>query len=366
MIPRINNLHVLRIFAALLVVFCHSGYQLAGLRPFGSFSVPMFFVISGFVMALVASEQPQQFLRRRLLRAAPTYWVGTLIIFLIASVFPALFHSTRPHGSWLLKSLFFVPFEKAPGIIEPIMFVGWTMNCEIVLYLLIALGLWLMPRRPVLFPAVGLLVFMTVCSMFAKVSVAAFFYSRSAMLCFVFGLAAYPLWKKMEDRHAVALRWYAWGALVAVSVALCVMEGVGVAPYLSADGMFDLRPLVSEVGALVIVFSALVLAKAGFDVQSKGLMLLADSTFVLYLTHAYLLLGFAKVGPAIAPALAVTRPAGFLLMLSVVLGFGLVVHVAVEKPGMKALKRVFLGGGRRRTSSAAEVVVPPAASTVGA
>jgi exopolysaccharide production protein ExoZ len=362
LIPRINNLHALRVFAALLVVFCHSGYRLGGLQPFGSFSVPMFFVISGFVMAMVATEQPKQFLQRRLLRAVPTYWLATLVIFFISVRLPLLFHSTRPNVTWLMKSLFFIPFEKAPGIIEPLVFVGWTMNCEIVLYLLIALGLKWMPKQVVWFTTAALLLFMVVCSTMASMSAAAFFYSRSAMLCFVFGLVAYPAWKKMGHTHARAMRWYAWGTLAFLSVGLCLMEGIGVAPYRTADSMYALRPLVSEVGSLLIVMSALVLAKVGFDIQSKGLMLLAESTFVLYLTHAYLLLGFARLGASV-PALALTQPLGLLLMLLVVLAFGLGVHVFVEKPAMKVLKRVFLGGDRRPArAEVAEVTVPIAAS----
>ena len=336
-IERINNLHVLRIVAALFVVYYHTGYHLLGLQSFGGFSVPIFFVISGFVMAMIATEQPKDFLRRRLLRALPTYWVATLGIFAISLVLPTLFHSTRPHAMWLFKSLFFIPFEKAPGIIQPLVFVGWTMNCEIVLYLLIAAGLRF-TRRPVLFAGVTMLLFMSVCALFADLSAAAFFYSRSTMLSFVLGLAAYPLWKRLTKETANCLRWYAYGMGAGVLVALCLLEGRMMDPYLSADGMFTLRPVLPQVGALLIVLCALVLAKSGHDVRSDKVIIVAESTYVLYLMHAYLLMGMAKVTVRLSPTLAMNRSLGLIVAIGCSVGLAVIMHVYIEKPGLAFLK----------------------------
>jgi len=339
---RINNLHAVRVGAALLVVYYHTGFQFAGLQPFGAFSVPLFFVISGFVMAMVATEQPSQFMQRRLLRVIPTYWFCTFVIFLLSVRYPLLFHSTRPHVKWLLESLFFIPFQKAPGIIMPLVFVGWTLNCEMVLYLFIAIGIRFTGKRPVLFASVALVVLMAVCACLASKSPVAFFYSRSTMLSFVLGMGAYTIWKKIETKTAIALRWYAYGILLVCGVGLCVLEGLRIAPYLLEDGIFTARPLLSATGAFLIVMAVVVLAKSGHDIRSNSLMTIADSTYIMYLTHAYVLLMIVLVSEKFYAPLSMNRPAGLMLALTCPLVVAVSAHLWLEKPVMSFLKKLLL------------------------
>jgi exopolysaccharide production protein ExoZ len=70
---KINNIQVLRAFAALVVAITHTGYHFPSMHPFGSFGVDVFFVISGYVMARICDGDTHFFFRRRVLRIVPPY-----------------------------------------------------------------------------------------------------------------------------------------------------------------------------------------------------------------------------------------------------------------------------------------------------
>ncbi|HEY0254337.1 MAG TPA: acyltransferase family protein, partial [Kofleriaceae bacterium] len=92
------NLHVLRVIAALGVVYYHITSS-AGLdlrANLGSRGVDVFFVISGFIIAFIGSKKPDQFLLRRAIRVVPFYWAATLFVFAIVLAKPNLFNTTHP------------------------------------------------------------------------------------------------------------------------------------------------------------------------------------------------------------------------------------------------------------------------------
>ena len=88
---KLNNIQLLRAFAALDVVICHCrfGVSFLKLTPFG---VEVFFVISGYIMARILDPRfPSSsdfFFRRRIVRIVPPYWFFTLVLFAAAVIFP--------------------------------------------------------------------------------------------------------------------------------------------------------------------------------------------------------------------------------------------------------------------------------------
>ncbi|GAA0314174.1 acyltransferase [Sphingomonas oligophenolica] len=152
--PRaIIAIDLLRFACALLVLANHFGgafarapsasarYMLSGLHAsdaaiswswFGWIGVELFFVISGFVIALSAEGSSWSgFLRRRALRLVPAAWICATATFLILAVaapsttLPAKWGATLafwPVGPWIDASC-------------------WTLGIEICFYLLIATGL---------------------------------------------------------------------------------------------------------------------------------------------------------------------------------------------------------------------------------
>src|SRR3954451_25277970 len=93
--------------------------------------VNLFFVISGFIMVYTTFSRPTrpaEFLCNRIARIVPLYWLMTLGTYSIAFVAPTLLQATSTNPLELLKSLFFVPFVKSNGLVQPVLFLGWTLN----------------------------------------------------------------------------------------------------------------------------------------------------------------------------------------------------------------------------------------------
>ncbi len=149
---RINSIQFLRGFAALMVCFFH----MKGLLPdqqigktlfgSGSLGVPLFFMISGFIMVHSAREQERgprvalRFMGRRWLRIGPLYYLATLVYISVLQQWS--FYTEHPQ--FLLSTLFFVPtFSNpvGPSLGMPPLEVGWSLNYEMYFYILLSISL---------------------------------------------------------------------------------------------------------------------------------------------------------------------------------------------------------------------------------
>jgi len=143
------GLDLVRFFAAGLVTIYHLGFILwlapAGpaattlhdaylpLEPYvasGWVGVPIFFVLSGFVIAFSAEgKTAPEFLQRRAARLYPAAWICTAIS---AAV-------TLGQPDWLRRLLHSLLLSPVGPWIDP---VYWTLGVEIMFYALVALVLW--------------------------------------------------------------------------------------------------------------------------------------------------------------------------------------------------------------------------------
>jgi peptidoglycan/LPS O-acetylase OafA/YrhL len=105
------------------------------LYPLAS-GVDLFFVISGFVMVYSSRDlfgttgATYAFLSGRITRIVPLYWLTSAI------AIPAF--SQPVSSDAILKSMFFIPYAGPTGGIVPILGVGWTLNFEMLFYVLFA------------------------------------------------------------------------------------------------------------------------------------------------------------------------------------------------------------------------------------
>src|SRR5204862_3852509 len=141
------SVQYLRAVAALLVVFHHArqfpGFKDAVGTGVGSAGVDMFFVISGFVMAVTAGRRNYpafRFLARRGLRIIPLYWSMTLLSAVLAFALPSVFDDVAFTWKHFLSSLLFIPHVSPypPFNYSPLMKIGWTLNFEMFFYLIFA------------------------------------------------------------------------------------------------------------------------------------------------------------------------------------------------------------------------------------
>jgi peptidoglycan/LPS O-acetylase OafA/YrhL len=86
------------------------------------------------------------FVVRRLRRLVPLYWTLTAVKLAIGLAWPATLAAARP-GAWnMVASFLFIPARDGAGLVRPLLGVGWTLQFEMLFYLLFAAALAL--RRP--------------------------------------------------------------------------------------------------------------------------------------------------------------------------------------------------------------------------
>lgn len=150
----INNIQILHAFAAINVVLYHiigtsfSYSQATTLFQYmggwGASGVDVFFVISGFVMLhsqYLKRKQPFEFFKNRVIRIVPIYWVLTLFILFLYLMYPSIFREMLVTPAWITSSLFFTSSVFSGK--QPVVYVGWTLEWEMLFYLIFAVGLFL-------------------------------------------------------------------------------------------------------------------------------------------------------------------------------------------------------------------------------
>jgi len=225
------NLHLLRVIAALGVVYFHTT-SVAGLKldwDVGSRGVDVFFVISGFIIAYIGTSKPEQFFLRRLIRVVPFYWAATAFVFAMVSIAPKLFHTTTASVPHLIASLLFIPHMGADGEMQPTLILGWSLNFEMFFYVLFALALGISRRWSPLICVGWIVAFVIAIHTFATHSDAMNFYARPIVLEFCYGIGVFYLFHWCSEHKAAlariaALKWLLLVILVGNLVLLNVLE----------------------------------------------------------------------------------------------------------------------------------------------
>ena len=178
----VASLTGLRGVAALSVFVFHYGYFNPGIRldltvpiignalqsplGFGFAGVDLFFVLSGFLLALPfaratldGSAHPplKPYYKRRLLRVFPAYYAQLAIILIFGGWFVTW---ARPDGVSLLAH-FFMFFNIGWNPVRPMVGLWWTLPVELSFYLLLPLIAYFMrPRRWMVFLLAGIAISM--------------------------------------------------------------------------------------------------------------------------------------------------------------------------------------------------------------
>lgn len=136
---------MLRGLAASLVVFNHlramevkylAGSHLLSSFHMGGSGVDLFFVISGFIIALVSRDlfgsrqTAAYFFKKRLIRVVPPYWFFTTLVLLAYLYNPAWVNSSAQAPPNILASYLFIPTGT-----YFLLLVGWTLSFEMYFYL---------------------------------------------------------------------------------------------------------------------------------------------------------------------------------------------------------------------------------------
>lgn len=341
---KLNNIQLLRAYASVAVVYFHTGFQFGPVHPIGSFGVDLFFVISGYIMArILDSEKTRQyFLRRRILRIVPPYWFFTLLVFASAMLAPRLMTTTSGSVVELAKSFFFIPFEKAPGLLRPTLFVGWSINYEMFFYCALAMGLMISARRAAWIGCGIILAVLGACSLVQHPGALAQFYGDPIVIEFVMGVAGYFVCKRVGTVQSQAVKVTLAIAGVTAALALAVFQGFHL--YLT-----HIRAISLGLAAWIAVCSAVVLAASGWDTRNKLLILIGDASYVLYLAHTFVIYFLDRAVARVAGAwLSQYSLTGMVIDVVAAVAVGILLHIYAERPLLRVLTMHF--GGHRPSS----------------
>ena len=272
-----DSIQALRGLAALFVVFQHIRFL-----NFGAFGVDIFFCISGFMIMFTTEKSTKYFFRKRLIRILPLYYLMTLVTYLSLLLFPSMFQQTRHNLSYLVKSLLFIPFDIGGGIIQPLVRIGWTINCEMLFYLLFFIAFHISMKYRGLICSAFLAVLVGAVQIFAPLisswqspigrmfSPVLMFYGDPVMLEFIFGILAYYLLRFLYHRHLEHPFPMAVSVLSAVGIPVifCLLAGLK----LSLPRFFILMGNISYSLYLVHYYPVMLLDRAVFDFSTLSVM----------------------------------------------------------------------------------------------
>ncbi|MDI4665719.1 acyltransferase [Xanthobacter autotrophicus] len=329
------NVQILRFFAAALVVFAHVGVEVGnvaartgrvfeeiGLIDWG-LGVDVFFIISGFIMYYMMHDRfgapgaPVDFLRRRLIRIVPLYWICTTLMLASLVAAPQLINNNGLDLKHVVASYTFIPWPRADGELFPILSLGWTLNYEMLFYAIFALVL-LLPRRAglVALGAAFILLILTGILVPDRLFMLKF-WGNPIIGEFLLGTTIAALFldgRRISGGAAVAL--------VVAGIALAVV-------FFQASAYEHIWRLVTGgIPAALIVAAAVLGPPLRETWPARALALGGDASYALYLTHPFTIKLFGVAGAKVGLPLGAIYVVGLVLTVLV----SVAVHLLVEKP----------------------------------
>lgn len=352
------NLHGLRAIAALGVLLFHWGsifpvhhhlHQLG--EPYGVFwffsffigfgwvGVPLFFVLSGFLLTsqLLLKPMPlSTFWLRRLLRIYPGVWFQLLVIAILAHFIVGL-----PEVAWgwgtLANALLFINLP--PWNIEPINGVWWTLPVELSFYFLLPALLWWSKKI----------------SLWRVVLVAALLSTlwRYSLITWL-DRPSYSGVQTLLDALPGSLIYFCCGMLIAswsnqrsvrlfafllfsgVASVLGLLAGIIAVfdEYWTGHWLLVLWPVLCAPAVAMIVFAASTSVPRLGWLRSRLLVFLGDISFGLYLWHLPVLFAIKAYWPEHSSALMDSLLALFLCM-AITTCMASISYYCVERPFMR-------------------------------
>jgi exopolysaccharide production protein ExoZ len=341
--------------AALIVVLHHitaaEGFYF-NFTAFGGFfkpgwnAVDFFFVLSGFIIYYIhekdlgQKKQWRYYLSKRFIRIYPIYWLIALVslaLILVGndSTSKASLNDISSNPYYILRSLFLIPQRNLPFLV-----VAWSLCYEVFFYLVF--GIAIVVGKKALWVAgfcyLALFGYRLIYPDVFGNSVALSFFSSNYHIEFIFGILT--AWCFMHlQKSSLAIRWIWVAGLLLFSAAWCASL------FLEKDlGKFSLYSrLVFGFASAMIILGMARLPLAGRSAMTRCLLLLGDSSYVLYLIHPVLLAILFKVITHIG--IHGNHPWINYTIFPVAAGCcvlaGFLLHIKVEKPMLQALNKPF-------------------------
>ncbi|WP_052319435.1 acyltransferase family protein [Burkholderia sp. A9] len=326
------SVQYLRAVAAVLVVVCHVIHkqgQLSGSNAsweFGGSGVDLFFIISGFIMCHVTDGRRVaafEFLKARVLRIIPLYWVLSAVALAIYLYSHALVNSSGGVTS-IVNSFTLIP-NGEKFLIQT----GWTLSYEFWFYLIFASTLSF-PRKIRLPMVCGLLVSLPLAGrLFPTGNPFVQFATHPLLLEFMMGIFAFQYVKR-------------YSGSVVVDVAVMAL-GAALLAYF--DGIASVENRVLVYGLPYMFMSAGFMGLERFSRRVSGTFVghvakaLGDSSYSLYLSHPFVLAATSKLLALSGVHVGTVASCAFLSLTAI--GVGYACHRVLELNLNSATRSVF-------------------------
>lgn len=356
--PRVNtgellSVQRLRGLAVLMVLIVHVediAHKLPGwgeatsfyARHIGYSAPDLFFVISGFIMTyitLTTPFQPRRWLISRFVRIVPLYvfFVGLAVMLWLYN--PAMTMGSGEHDAGsVLKSLLMLP---QAGL--PLLFVGWTLEHEIVFYATVFLVARFL-SRDWLVPVMLLLAILAFGKWLLHASTGLDFWDFHVfslyMAQFAMGACLYRFWSTSG---------YDGWLLPSLLGLLLLLVAVLFAESGSINQEQPVRVLAFGGAYAMLLLTLLnrekrVRAAGKMPLKRDALVWVGDASYSIYLSHPFALACFGKLFPYLTlsqvSATLVVLVAGLAILL-----IGIVTHLFIEKPIIEVGKRLSRASG---------------------
>jgi exopolysaccharide production protein ExoZ len=305
----------------------HSAYT----ERLGYSAADMFFVISGFIMAYITFTRPfdaRSWAISRFIRIYPMYVLFSLLVMLLWLHDPRMTMGTGEQ-SWprILMSLAGLPQAELP-----LLFVGWTVEHEVVFYTVVFMTSTLLGRdRLYLVMAVlsALAVARWLFQLASGIEVWDFHLASPYMIQFTLGVFVF----RWRDR----LYLLGWRAPL-VFGAVFLLIGIVVAE----SGRINHEPM-RRVLAFGLAYGGLLVAMLNlerirrarglFEQRRDPLVWIGDASYSIYLTHPFVLGAYGKLFPLLAVS-TIGQWSAVAVAGATTLVVGLATHVLLERQVM--------------------------------
>ena len=273
-----DSIQTLRAVSAIFVILEHVRFLNCG-----AFGVDIFFCISGFMIMFSTHKSTKHFMKKRLIRILPLYYIMTIGTFFLLLLFPSMFEQTTANPVFLIKSLLFIPFDIGNGVLQPLMRIGWTVNCEIFFYLLFFIAFHISHKYRGLLCSIFLGVLVLLNQILPIDFAPLRFYGDSVMLEFVLGILCYYAARGIYEYYRKKKMPPFPAPLCLVTAAVLFTVLVVTKPAINILGFRRLLLWGIPAMALVLCFFA-----AGLAIRMPAWTVrLGDMSFSIYLIHYY-------------------------------------------------------------------------------
>lgn len=333
---KLNSLQALRGIAAIMIIFEHVSFLRCGI-----FGVDIFFVLSGFMIVLSTEKGMDFFLIKRLIRIVPFYWLVTILTFLAIKVAPGAFASTQGGIKELLLSMFFIPFDMNTGsvfsvaqgipVMQPLMRIGWTLNLEMLFYVVFYLSAKISYRARVLIASTILLVLVAL-SRFID-SYVMIIWGNAQLIEFIFGMLLYLCCKRLKEKElpkALSILAGVVLCLTCIVMALLERNGMGL-------GLF--RILSFGLPAALVILCAYLYEK---NLKTPAaLVFIGDISFSIYYVHYYIIQAFNRlIFTENASRIANWLTLAVAIIITLIVSY--IAYLLIEKKLTGVLRKVFV------------------------